>query len=466
MSVMQLANDATPCDAACPGTPLPSLRHPQVEALLRQHPEALHSLVDGLGSPLHLMLPQVFTGNVQRFQRTFEQHAVDGALLYAKKANKADCLVRACSQQGIGVDVASLGELEKTLGGGVPGPRIGISGPEKSQRLLELGLSHQCLLAIDSLNELRRLQQLAHDRGQAARLTLRQRPESHPDSRFGLSPAECAQAIALCREDPRGLRLEGFSFHLGGYSCEQRVEAAAQLLTLCIDTRASGLDHCRRINLGGGFAVQYVSPQAWERFRQHNHPTHYHAGKSFSDFYPYGAPRACAEALADILAAPVEGTISLAQQAARHGIDFIIEPGRALLDQAGISAFRVQGVKDRRDSDGYALVTVQGSSFSLSEQWFNSEYLPEPVLLPASPREPEPFVACIGGSTCLEADMLTWRKIRFAHPVRPGDLLLYLNTAGYQMDSNESPFHEARLPHKVVIELDGGALRWQLDGLA
>lgn len=144
----------------------------------------------------------------------------------------------------------------------------------------------------------------------------------------------------------------------------------------------------------------------------------------------------------------------------------IIEPGRALLDQAGISVFRVQGVKDRTASDGYAQVTVQGSSFNLSEQWFNSEFLPDPLLLPASPRPRSPFVACIGGATCLESDMLTWRKVAFDYPIQAGDLLIYLNTAGYQMDSNESPFHEAPLPHKVVLELRNPHLRWKLDSLA
>ncbi|AZC21903.1 alanine racemase [Pseudomonas sessilinigenes] len=451
-------------NASQPSNPLASLRHARVDDLLRQHPAALHDLVQGLGSPLHLMLPQVFVENIRQFQRTFDQAPATGTLLFAKKANKADCLIQACSQEGIGVDVASVGELEKALGGGVPGHAIGVSGPEKSERLLALSLSHQCLLAIDSPSELQRLLHLARHRDQQARLLLRCLPESQPESRFGLDPGQCAQAIALCREHPRWLRLMGFSFHLGGYSSEQRAQTANRLLDLCVSTRAAGLEHCRRLNLGGGLAVRYVSPGAWARFLQQDRPNHYHGARTFNGFYPYGAPRATADALADILATPVDTAMTLAQKAERHAIELMIEPGRALLDQAGISAFRVQGVKDR--GDGYALVTVQGSSFSLSEQWFNSEFLPEPLLLPAEPRPAAPFLACVGGSTCLESDMLTWRKIRFDQPVRPGDLLVYLNTAGYQMDSNESPFHEARLPYKVVIELDGPTLRWKLDGLA
>lgn len=108
---------------------------------------------------------------------------------------------------------------------------------------------------------------------------------------------------------------------------------------------------------------------------------------------------------------------------------------------------------------------MDGTSLSLSEQWFNSEYLPDPVLLPQDPgAERGTFPASVGAATCLESDLLTWRKIPF--PVRPrtGDLLVYPNTAGYQMDSNESPFHDLPLPPKVVVDRTGPARpRWRLD---
>jgi diaminopimelate decarboxylase len=67
----------------------------------------------------------------------------------------------------------------------------------------------------------------------------------------------------------------------------------------------------------------------------------------------------------------------------------------------------------------------------------------------------------------LESDLVTWRKIGFPRQVHRGDHLAYLNTAGYQMDSNESPFHDAALPLKAVLRLGvGGAPpRWRLDGI-
>ncbi|MCZ1004352.1 hypothetical protein O1M63_50905 [Streptomyces mirabilis] len=144
------------------------------------------------------------------------------------------------------------------------------------------------------------------------------------------------------------------------------------------------------------------------------------------------------------------------------GVVLLLEPGRALLDKAGASVFRIQGVKER---DGYRLLTVDGTSLSLSEQWFNSEYLPEPHLLSLGTVAPVgTYPAAVGAATCLESDMLTWRKIPFPRRPRAGDLLVYPNTAGYQMDSNESPFHDLPLPPKVVIDrTERPRPRWRLD---
>ena len=77
---------------------LPGLRHLWVERLLERHAGTLTELVDGLGSPLHLVCPQVFHANVEAFQHSFTQAQVRGSVLFAKKANKANCFIQACAQ--------------------------------------------------------------------------------------------------------------------------------------------------------------------------------------------------------------------------------------------------------------------------------------------------------------------------------------------------------------------------------
>ncbi|MCE7080335.1 alanine racemase [Streptomyces sp. ST2-7A] len=444
---------------------LTALRHPTVATLLDDHQALLADLLDGLGSPLHVVLPEVFEENVATLRRACAEAGADADILFAKKANKADCYVRSAAALGVGVDAASAPELVKALAGGVPGHRIGISGPEKDDTLHALAVRHGCLVAVDSVSELRRLAAAARLAGQRVTVLLRSRTDSQPGSRFGMAAAERDTAVSLCAEHAGHVNLRGFSFHLTGYSTAERAMAADEMIDLCLDARRRGSPSAELVDIGGGLPVRYVDPLLWEEFVERNEPAHYHGAKNFDDFYPYGGQSA-AEAVRAIMGHPVAGG-SLSAKAARHGVRFVIEPGRALLDQAGFTLFRVQQVDDRRDTDGYAIVTVAGSSFSLSEQWFNSDYLPDPVPLSARSVTDEVFPACVAGSTCLESDLVTWRKIGFPRPVRRGDQLVYLNTAGYQMDSNESPFHDAALPAKAVLRLgDGGAPpRWQLDGI-
>jgi len=444
---------------------LTSHQHELVASLLDNHSDKLRELIYGLGSPLHIVLPQLFRDNVLKFKNTLSENNLEGMVFYAQKANKANCFTKACADNDIGVDVSSKEELAKALACGAIGERIGISGPEKSSILLSLGLRHRCLIAIDSRNELQRIISLATQLQTTARLLIRIRPEAQQSSRFGLTIEECRHAISLCLQKMALLRVEGFSFHLSGYSLSARAQMANSLIDMCLEAQKSGLISCRHVNIGGGLPVQYVTPRCWEEFQKINSPNQYHAQKNFSNFYPYGVVTHGVAALEKILNYPIEPGVSLVKKLTQYKIRLIMEPGRSLLDQAGFTLFKVQGVKNHYAQRGYSIVTVEGSSLSMSEQWFNSEFLPDPVLLGPQPSRHETFIACVGGSTCLESDMLTWRKIPFPRAIFSGDCLVYLNTAAYQMDSNESQFHETPLPRKAVINYfyDSKEPVWHVD---
>jgi diaminopimelate decarboxylase len=426
-----------------------------MSALLGQHRELLHDLSYGLGGPYHVVFPDEFDRNAAAFASALTGHGIDGRVYYAKKANKAGCWIQRCADSGIGVDVASVAELRGALGHGVRGENVVVTGPAKAPELLRLAILQRALIAVDSLDELGRIIALSTDR-ETARLLLRCVPPTQADSRFGLDGDELAEAMHRCRQVTRWVRLEGFSFHLGGYDIHPRADLAAELIGRCREARALGLP-ADRISIGGGFAVDYVGAEDWRRFHGGQSADLYHAGRRFEEFYPYHSPVSGADVLTAVLTAKPAGQGRTVATLLRDaGVALLVEPGRALLDQAGCTVFRVQGVKTR----GYGILTVDGTSLSLSEQWFNSEFLPEPVLVRRSGRPGPGFTACVGGASCLESDMLTWRKIAFPARPQPGDLLVYLNTAGYQMDSNESSFHELPLPPKVVLE-DG--FRWRLD---
>lgn len=430
-------------------------------AVLTGHADLLRQLATALRGPYHVVLPEQFDANVCAFQSTLDERDVEGRIYYAKKANKAACWVERSAEQGIGVDVASVGELRDALGHGVRGEQLVVTGPAKAEELLRLAILHRSLITVDALDELKRCAELAGRLG-SARILLRCLPDDQRHSRFGMDEDEIDRALGHCARARAVLRLEGFSSHLSGHLVQPRAAATARMIRLCAQARDLGVP-ADSVSIGGGLAVDYVDSESWQRFRPD--PEYFHAGRTFGDFYPYHSPVAGPAALGSMLdtVPPGENT-DLACLLRGSGVTLLLEPGRALLDQAGCTVFRVQGVKER----DYGIVTADGTSMSLSEQWFNSEFLPDPVLLPGETRngdrhEDGPFAACVGGASCLESDLLTWRKVAFPARPRTGDLLVYPNTAGYQMDSNESEFHELPLPPKVVLVRDGDSVRWWLD---
>ncbi|WP_327142114.1 Y4yA family PLP-dependent enzyme [Nocardia sp. NBC_01327] len=442
--------------------PMPAYRDDWEQRLLA-HPTLLRDIAESVGGPFHLMYPARVAANIAAFQQVFAGKGVVGAIYYGKKANKSPAVVRVCAENGAGVDVSSAGEFRAALAGGVLGRDLMVTGPAKSTELLVLAVRHRALVAIDDLDELARLSALGSGdsaRGGAhagARALLRVLPPGSA-SRFGMTGDELDLALTLIDAD--SIRLEGFSFHLRGYEVADRAALASMLITRCREAR--GLGHpVTTLSIGGGFGVDYVPAAAWDAFRDGVNPYWFHSDRApqSDSYYPYHCPVPGPEMLAAIL-----DYEDLGDRLRAAGIRIAIEPGRALLDRAGSTVFQVQGTKTRTaHGHPYHVLTVNGTSLSLSEQWFDSEYLPDPVLWPQLPGSVSP--TCVGGSSCLEEDMLSWRRIPLPRPAATDDLLIYPNTAGYQMDSNESAFHDQPIPPKVVLHNDTGErnFEWELD---
>ncbi|MGO4617682.1 alanine racemase [Nocardia sp. 2YAB30] len=447
-------NSGSTAHACVSAAPMPAHLDPW-ECRLLDDPNLLGDIAFAIGGPFHVMYPPRVAHNIREFHAAFEKAAVRGVLYYGKKANKAACVTRSCAENGAGVDVSSADELRAALAHGVRGDELMVTGPAKADELLWLATRHGALIAVDDLGELGRLAAL----GSAAaptRVLLRVLPAASA-SRFGMTSDEIDGALALLGES-ESIRLEGFSFHLSGYDAVARAELAGELITRCLHARTLG-HPATTVSIGGGFGVDYVPADAAAEFTERVGRQWFHSGKSFDSYYPYHFPAPGAAMLARILHHD-----DLAGRLRDNAIRLAIEPGRALLAHAGCTVFRVQGSKTRHaHGQPYRLLTVDGSSLSLSEQWFDSEYLPDPMLWPTRPGTPTP--TSVGAATCLDSDMLSWRRVPLPRAAELGDLLIYPNTAGYQMDSNESAFHELPIPPKVVLhDASGDHFRWTRDG--
>ncbi|MFF3569633.1 alanine racemase [Nocardia jiangxiensis] len=430
--------------------PALAARQSEWASAVQADPTLLGDIAHAVGGPFHVIDPGRFAANLDAFRAALRAAGVQGRIYFGKKANKAGAWLDECARHDGGVDVASAPELVHALGHGVRGREIVVTGPAKSTELLWLAARHECLIAIDDLDELERLV----DVGVAARILLRVLPPTGPNSRFGLDPEQLDRALERCVQVREHITMDGFSFHLDGYLPQPRADLANELIDRCLDARARGLA-ATAIDIGGGFACEYVDPEDWRRFQHDYSDEWFHAAKQFNRFYPYHQ----APVGADMLTAVLE---RVGSRFVETGTRLLCEPGRALLDQAGFTVFPVQGCKARGE---HFAVTVGGLSMSISEQWKGSEFLPDPLLWPAgdSAADDGPIAAFIGGSSCLEYDVLTWRKIAFERAPRYGDLIVYPNTAGYQMDKNESGFHQLPLPPKVRIHTRDGRYTWSID---
>lgn len=125
------------------------------------------------------------------------------------------------------------------------------------------------------------------------------------------------------------------------------------------------------------------------------------------------------------------------------------------MDQAAITVFRVTRVKAL--PGGQHVIFVEGSSFSACETWFASEFLVDPIHVSTGRSAglgAAPTRGYIAGHSCLDDDVITNRLIRFETTPRAGDLLVYANTAGYQMDLLENEFHRHPMPRRIAVRCD------------
>lgn len=222
---------------------------------------------------------------------TLERHwkAFDAAfgdrrhlVCYAVKANANLAVLNLLARLGSGFDIVSGGELERVLrAGGDPG-KVVFSGvgkqPAEMRRALEAGI--RCF-NVESAPELEALQSVAAELGVQAPVSLRVNPDvdagTHPyistglkENKFGIPVEEAPAVYRRARELPN-IRITGLDCHIGSQLTETRpfVDALARVLHLARELEQDGiaLEH---LDLGGGLGVRYrdeTPPQPEEYLR-------------------------------------------------------------------------------------------------------------------------------------------------------------------------------------------------------
>ncbi len=228
---------------------------------------AVTDLMVEYGSPLYIYSRGQIESNWQQFDQAFGDHP--HLICYAVKANSNLGVLNVLAKLGSGFDIVSIGELERVIAaGGKPG-RCVFSGVSKTkteiQRALELGI--YCF-NVESAAELDRVESVAKLMSTKAPISIRVNPDvdanTHPyiatglkENKFGVS-FDRALALYKKAEFSKHLDVFGLDYHIGSQITEVSpfIEALEKALDLISQLKAEGIK-MSHIDIGGGVGIAY-----------------------------------------------------------------------------------------------------------------------------------------------------------------------------------------------------------------
>ncbi|MCX4679726.1 Y4yA family PLP-dependent enzyme [Streptomyces sp. NBC_01433] len=470
---------------------------PRPKSLLASAP-LLHSLVDGLGSPLNVVLPDQVAENVSRFRSLYRRHRLGGDISFAHKANRSSALVRRLAATGAAMDVASLHELQHAMACGFTADRISATGP-KEPEFLWLAARTGVTVNVEGRTELEALAALVRGHGLApAKVLLRLSDFAAQGvkvlsrrSRFGSPAGELSGLLDAAERHRDAVEIIGVAFHLDTTSLDEKAVAMEGCIRAMDECRARGM-HPRVLDIGGGFGVNYLAHKAqWEDYttqltlaalgrrealtwRDHRYGLSSEAGtlRGALELYPSHRPVAGVDYLDELLRHPAPSLgRPLATLLLESLYDLCVEPGRALVDQCGLTLARVlevrgnpDGVRGNPDGSYTVRLAMNADDCALEEHGI----LMDPVLLdrggPSRPSDgPDSVGVYLHGNLCLESDLITRRMVFLPRRPVPGDLLAFANTAGYCMDFNAQNAQQRPSARKVALYRDTDGWQWSLD---
>jgi len=228
---------------------------------------AVTDLMEQYGSPLYIYSRSQIASNWQQFNQAFGDHS--HLICYAVKANSNLAVLNVLAKLGSGFDIVSIGELERVIAaGGKPG-RCVFSGVSKTeteiQRALELGI--YCF-NVESAAELDRVESVAKLMSTKAPISIRINPDvdanTHPyiatglkENKFGVS-VDRSLALYKKAEFSKHLDVFGLDYHIGSQITEVSpfIEALEKALELISQLTAEGIK-ISHIDIGGGLGIAY-----------------------------------------------------------------------------------------------------------------------------------------------------------------------------------------------------------------
>jgi diaminopimelate decarboxylase len=361
---------------------------------------ALDRLAEQFGTPLYVYSQAMIASNWKRFA---DHWPAPHKLCYAVKANSNLAVLNLLARLGAGFDIVSGGELARVIAAGGKASNVVFSGVAKSREEMAYALEQGIYcFNVESAAELERLNDVAAAHGVIAPVSLRVNPDvdaqTHPyiatglkANKFGIAMQD-ARAVARRGQALAHINMQGLDCHIGSQilSMSPFLDAAEILLNLVTDLRAEGIN-ITHLDMGGGIGIPY---------QQENTPdvsTYLHA---------------------------------LQERAKKVGnLTLLLEPGRAIVGNAGVLLTQVEFHKPGADKD-FLLVDA-----GMNDLMRPALYQAYHDIIPVAQHEADKAIVDVVGPVCETGDFLGHARHLSA---KEGDLLAVMNAGayGFTMSSN------------------------------
>lgn len=354
-----------------------------------------------------------------------------GLVLYASKAFSCQAIYRIADEEKIGVDVVSGGELYTALQAGFPAERIYMHGNNKLDyeigEALDAGIG--CIVA-DAFSEIDKIDAEAAKRGIRQNILLRINPgvEAHThafvqtattDSKFGFSISNGqAEEVTLYALSKKHVALQGYHCHIGSQIFEKQsfVIAVEKCMDFCGEMRDKHGFVPTTLNLGGGYGIWYTDEDR----------------------------KLSPEGYAEYLEALIEAVKRKAAQKNLPLPYLLIEPGRSIVGEAGITLYTVGAIKEIPGVKKY--VAIDGGMFDNPRYaLYESKYT---ALLANRANEECTELVTIAGKCCESGDIIA---VNIPLPkAESGDIVAVLSTGAYNY-SMAMNYNRNKIPPCVLV---------------
>lgn len=376
----------------------------------------LSTLAKKYGTPLYIYSYTTLVGNFRTIKQAFAE--LDPLIAFSVKCNTNRAVLRALVAEGAGLDIVSVGELERGLAAGVKPKKVVFAGVGKTNeeiaRALQVGIG---LFNIESEAEAEAIAAVARKMKKNAPAALRINPDvdasthhyittGKKENKFGI-PFEGARKIFGRIARLRGMELTALHAHIGSQITKPEVyeQALGRLLELRDALQRDG-HAISTMNLGGGFGIDYE------------------AGEKPMD-----------------AAAVAKRLIPLLKAA---GVRLILEPGRSIAGPAGFLLTRVIYIKPG-EAKNFAI--IDGGMNDLIRPALYSAH--HRIALAGPARGGKKIKYDIVGPICESSDFLG--KERELPKLKADDLLLVYDAGAYSM-AMASNYNSRPRPAEVMVK--------------